>query len=87
MDNGQQAARAQALELLEQRNYRDALNLLTQNLPPETDGEGRALLALTHYHLEEYVSAASPLAVIVAAEEVPPHPTVRPPSPGLSSTW
>lgn len=57
MDEGERAARAQALELLEQRNYRDALNLLKQRLTPETDGEGRALLGLAHYHLEEYASA------------------------------
>ena len=57
MDNGEQAARAQALELLEQRNYREALSLLNQHLTQETDGEGRALLGLAHYHLEEYASA------------------------------
>ena len=58
MDNGEQAVRAQALELLEQRDYREALSLLQQHLPEETDGEGRALLALAHYHVEEYASAA-----------------------------
>ena len=68
MDNGQQAARAQALELLEQRNYRDALNLLTQNLPPETDGEGHALLALAHYHLEEYASAAEQYTIALRVD-------------------
>ncbi|MFQ6028868.1 MAG: peroxidase family protein [Dehalococcoidia bacterium] len=50
-------ARAQALELLEQRNYKDALNLLKQHLPQETDGEGHAMLAIAHYHLEEYAAA------------------------------
>jgi len=58
MDNGERAARAQALEFVEQRNYRDALTLLKLHLSQETDGEGHALLALAHYHLEEYASAA-----------------------------
>ena len=57
MENAEQAARAQALELLEQRNYREALDLLQQNLPQQIDGEGQALLGLAHYHLEEYASA------------------------------
>ena len=57
MHHGEQAARAQALELIEQRNYREALSLLKQHLTPETDGDGRALLGLAHYHLEEYPSA------------------------------
>jgi tetratricopeptide (TPR) repeat protein len=57
MDYGEQAVRAEALELLEQRKYRDALDLLKQRLPQETDGEGHALLGLAHYHLEEYASA------------------------------
>ena len=57
MVNGERAARAQAQELLEQRNFRDALDLLKQHPPLETDGEGHALLALAHYHLEQYPSA------------------------------
>ena len=63
MDNGEQAVRAEALELLEQRNYRDALDLLKKRLPQETDGEGHALLGLAHYHLEEYPSAAEQYTV------------------------
>ena len=57
MENGEQAVRAQALELMEQRNYREALNLLEQHLPQDPDGEGHALLALAHYHVEEYALA------------------------------
>ena len=52
MDNGEQAVRAEAQELLEQRKYRDALDLLKNRLPQETDGEGHSLLGLAHYHLE-----------------------------------
>ena len=63
MDDGEQAVRAEALELLEQRNYRDALDLLKKRLPQETDGEGHALLGLAHYHLEEYPSAAEQYTV------------------------
>ena len=56
MDNGEQAVRAQALELLERRNYRNALDLLHQHPPQDADGERHALLDLTH-NLEEYASA------------------------------
>jgi len=63
MDNGEQAVRAEAQELLEQRKYRDALDLLKNRLPQETDGEGHALLGLAHYHLEEYASAVEQYAV------------------------
>ena len=35
MDNGQQTVWAQALELLEQRNYREALSLMEQHLTQE----------------------------------------------------
>ena len=57
MDDSEQAFRAQALELLEQRNFAEALNLLKQRITQETDGEGHALLAVAYYHLEEYASA------------------------------
>ena len=63
MENGERAARSQALELLEQRKYREALDLLKQHLSEQTDGEGHALLALAHYHLEEYPSAAEQYTV------------------------
>ena len=68
MDNGERAARVQAIGLLEQRNYRDALNLLKHHLPQETDGEGHALLALAHYHLEEYASAVEHYSVAVQSD-------------------
>ena len=39
MVNGKRAARAHALELLEERNFRDALDLLKHHPPQESDGE------------------------------------------------
>ena len=58
MTNGEPTAVTQARELLQQRDFRGALDLLTRNLDQDTDGEVHALLALAHYHLEEYSSAA-----------------------------
>ncbi len=58
MTNGESTAVTQARELLQQRDFRGALDLLTRNLDQDTDGEAHALLALAHYHLEEYPSAA-----------------------------
>ena len=47
----------EAIQHIEDRKYGDAVNLLTQHLATDTDGEVHALLALAHYHLEEYAVA------------------------------
>ena len=57
MNNGERADLGQAQELLEQRDFKGALNILTNNLNEKTDGEEQALLALVYYHLEDYPSA------------------------------
>ena len=46
-----------AIRLIEDRKYREAVDLLRGQIETDTDGENRALLALAHYHLEEYDSA------------------------------
>ncbi len=72
MENGERAARSRALELLEQRKYREALDLLKQHLSEQTDGEGHALLALAYYHLEEYPSAVEQYTVALQHDATNP---------------
>jgi hypothetical protein len=68
MGNGEREAWTQAIELLKQRNCREALDLLKQRVNQETDGEGHALLALAHYHPEEHPSAAEHYSAAVQSE-------------------
>ena len=51
------ASMEQAIGLIEQQQFREALNLLRPHLPEDGAGDLHALLALAHYHLEEYDSA------------------------------
>ena len=57
MNNGESAVLKQAREVIEQRDFMGARDLLTQNLGEETDGRGQALLGLAYYQLEEYSAA------------------------------
>ena len=58
MNNGEREDVTRARELIGQRDFRGAQTLLAQDLDQESDGERHALLALAHYHLEEYSLAA-----------------------------
>jgi hypothetical protein len=45
---------AESLRFLEQRNYTEAIKLLEAHVSDHSDGESQALLALAHFHREEY---------------------------------
>lgn len=46
-----------AIRHIEGREFRQAADLLNQHLSTNSDPEARSLLALAHYHLEEYATA------------------------------
>lgn len=63
MNNGERADLSRAKELIEQRQFSGALDILIRHVSEGTDGEGHALLALAHYHLQEYSAAAEHYSV------------------------
>src|SRR5262249_18273364 len=54
--------------LLEQHNYVDAIDVLSRHLSVLPDGESHALLALAHFHREEYELAAKQYEAALACD-------------------
>ena len=57
-ENPVSTAYTEGMQLLEGGNYDDAVRVLKHRIAQEPDGETHALLALAHFQLEEYGSAA-----------------------------
>ena len=57
-NNQEITVHAEGVRLIEQRDYLDAVRLLKEHVSQYPDGESHALLALAHFHLEEYGAAA-----------------------------
>lgn len=58
-DTGRAGGHHEAVLLIEQRRYREAIDLLSKQLSEDTDGEMHALAGAAHYGLEEYDEAAA----------------------------
>ncbi|TFH15021.1 MAG: hypothetical protein E4H05_08745, partial [Acidimicrobiales bacterium] len=67
IDRQNEACR-QAQDLIEQRRFDEALDVLRQSDHPDQTGEAAALIGLALFHLERYNEAATQYSTAVAVD-------------------